>query len=130
MLYRQVEMFAGVAASSMPTVHQFFTRQNFSLASRWSSLKFSLAHSPSRSTQVKLPDYNPTSKDWVGSSTHTSKGREGTRRQDLESDGCERNAVKASRMGNSQIRLTQDISITQEQRDDASLRPVVTDRHW
>lgn len=130
MLWSQVEMFAGVAASSMPTVHLFFTRQNFSLASRWSSLKSRLTRSPSSSAQVKLPDYNPSSKNWAGSSTHTSEGRKGTRRQDLESDGCERNAVKASRVGNSQIRLTQDISITHEQRDDASLRPVVTDRHW
>lgn len=39
MLHREIEMFAGVAASSMPTVNQFFTHQNSPLTSWRSSLK-------------------------------------------------------------------------------------------
>jgi len=129
MVHRQIEMFAGVAASSMPTVNRFFTRQNFSLTSLKSSLKSSLTYLLSSSIREKLPDYNPSFTDWGGSNTHTSEDREGCRMQDLESDGCDRKAAKAPRVGDSQIHLTQDISVTQEQLDDASFRPVVTARH-
>lgn len=118
-------MFAGVAASSMPIVSQFFTRQNLSLT----SLKFSLTHLLSSSARMKLPDYSPSVTDWGGSNMHTSEDREGCRMKHLGPDGCERKAAKAPRVADSLIYLTHDISVTQEQLDDASFRPVVTGHH-
>lgn len=116
-------MFAGVAASSMPTVHQFFTHQNISLMSWTSSLKSSLRHLLSSSAQERLPDYNPSVTEWGGSNTHTSEDRERFRMKSLNQDGSERKAAKAPKAGDSQICLTQNISITQEKLRDASSRP-------
>lgn len=119
-------MFAGVAASSMPTVSQFFTRQSLSLTSLKSTLTHLLSSSSAR---MKLPENSPSFTDWGGSNTHTSEDREGCRMKHLGPDGCARKAAKAPRVGESLIYLTHDISITQEQLDDASFRPVVTDHH-
>ena len=103
-------MFAGVAASSMPTVHQFFTRQNFSLASKWASLKSSLKYQPNSSTQIKLSEHNPGATRWAESNTRTFEDGEGTRRQDLESNGYGPETVKSPRMGNPDIHLTRNMS--------------------
>ena len=46
-----------------------------------------------------------------------------------ESDGCEPKAVKASPVEYTQIHLTQDSSITQEELDDAAFRLLVTGRY-
>ena len=111
MLIRQVEMFAGVIASSMPTVKQFFSRQIFSLT----SLNFSsIRHLRSRSARVKLSDDDPSFTGWGGSNTHTSEGREGFRMKGLESDGYKQKVEKAPRVRDSKIYLTRDISDTQE----------------
>lgn len=107
MLYRQIEMFAGVAACSMPTVKLFFTRQDFSLGSWRSSLKSSVTHLVGSFARVKLPDYNLMG--WGGSNTHTFDNRRGSRMTDLESDGCERKAARTPPVGDSQIHLT-DVS--------------------
>lgn len=97
MMHRQIEMFAGVAASSMPTVKQFFSRQNLSLTSWRSSVKFRLSHLLSSSVRVKLTDENPSFTDWGGIDTHAPEDHEGLRMKDLESDGYERKAAKARR---------------------------------
>ena len=60
---------------------------------------------------------------------YTSEDREGCRMKHLEPDGCERKAAKAIRSGDSQINLTQDVSITQEQLNEASFRLAITSRH-
>ena len=104
-------MFAGVAASSMPTVKQFFSRQNFSLSSCWSSLKTGRTRLLGRSITRPLDN------------------REGHKMKDLESDGCERKAVKASPEEDMQIPLTQDTSYTEEELDDAAFRSLVTGRY-
>lgn len=103
MLGRQIEIFAGVAASSMPTVKQFFNRQNFSLKSWGLSIKSSLPYL--RSSSARVPG---------GSNTHAAQDHGGLRMKDLESDGYEHIGAKARRAGDSQIRLTQDISVTRE----------------
>ncbi|KAL9126710.1 MAG: hypothetical protein Q9175_007876, partial [Cornicularia normoerica] len=97
LLWAQIEMFAGVAASSMPTVKQFFCRQNLSLTSWRSSVKFRLSHLLSSSVRVKLTDENPSFTDWGGIDTHAPEDHEGLRMEDLESDGYERKAAKARR---------------------------------
>ncbi|MCJ1400967.1 hypothetical protein MMC11_004178 [Xylographa trunciseda] len=130
LLWAQIEMFAGVAASSMPTVNQFFTSQNSLITSWRSSLKHSFTHLLTGSTREKLPDHNSNFTDWGEGSTRISKGSEGMRMKDLKSNGYERNAVEAPRMGSSQIRLTQDISVTQEQLDDTLFRPAAAGRHF
>jgi len=57
-LHRQVEMFAGVAASSMPTVHQFFNQQNISLIPR--RFPFISALSNMLGLSKRIPDHNPS----------------------------------------------------------------------
>ncbi|CAD6566657.1 MAG: hypothetical protein ASARMPREDX12_008782 [Alectoria sarmentosa] len=125
-LWAQVEMFAGVIASSMPTVKQFFSRQIFSLT----SLNFSsIGHLRSRSARVKLSDDDPSFTGWGGSNTHTSEGREGFRMKGLESDGYKQKVEKAPRVRDSKIYLTRDISNARESLDNAPSRPVVIGRH-
>ncbi len=116
-------MFAGVAASSMPTVYQFFTRQNTLLMSWTSSLSSSLTHLLRSSAREKLPDHNPSVTEWGRSNTHTSEDRERFRMKSLNPGGSERKAAKAPRAGDSQIRLTQEISIIQERLRDVSSQP-------
>ena len=94
-------MFAGVAASSMPTVNQFFTREKFLFKSWRSSLRPRLTHLLSRSRSVKLLDYYPSFTNWGGSKTHTSEDREGFRMNDLELNSCERKAAKAPQVEDS-----------------------------
>ena len=71
-------------------------------------------------------------KNWANSDLHNSQDRKEIRNRDLETDGCQRQLVGASRLENSQIHLTQDISITQEPLTDASFRPGlgVVDHRW
>ena len=104
-------MFAGVTASSMPTVKQFCTRQNFSLTSWTSSLKIRFTRLRSSPATVKLPDHDPSFPDWGGSDRGIRGDDERFRMRDLESDGCERKAAKASRVEAPRIHLTQDISV-------------------
>lgn len=120
-------MFAGIAASSMPTVHQFFTRQNFSLGSRWSSLKSSLLHSQSNAAQNKLSSHHPSFMELGGGSIQSSEGCKQSKRKDVEHDARGRKAKTAS---STQIHLTLDISVTEERQNDASPRPEVTNRRW
>ena len=54
---------------------------------------------------------------------HTSEDRERFRMKSLNPDGSKRKVAKAPRAGDSQIRLTQDISITQEKLRDAPSFP-------
>lgn len=108
-MHRQIEMFAGVTASSMPTVKQFFTRQDFSLMSWTSSVKSSLTHLLSSSAREKRDDDNPNSTNWGGSKKHPVEDHEAFR---MKSGSCERKTVKAHRTGDSQIYLTTDISVT------------------
>jgi hypothetical protein len=117
MLHRQIEMFAGVAASSMPNVNQFFTRQNISFMSWTLSLRSGLSNLLSTFTREKLPDYKASYTDWNGSNKHTSESRERFRMKDMDSHGSGRNMAKAPKVRDSQIHLTQDISITRERMD-------------
>ena len=110
-LHREIEMFAGVAASSMPTVKLFFSRQNFSLRSCRSCLKTGLTRLLGRSITRPLDN------------------REGHRMKDLESAGWEHKAAKASPVEDMQIHLTQDSSYTQEELDDAAFRLLVTGQY-
>lgn len=128
-LHREMEMFAGVAASSMPTVHQFFVRRNFSLTSWGSSLKSRLTHLLDSSAREKISYNDPSFTGWGRSDTHTSGDSERFKMRDLESDGCKHTTTKAPRAENSQIHLTQDISITQEPLDDASFKRAETSRY-
>ena len=112
-------MFAGVAASSMPTVKSFFSNQNFSLGSCGLSLKTGLTRLLGRNV------------------TRSLDNREGHKMKDLESDGRERRAANASPVEDiqiyltqdSQIHLTQESSYTQEELDDAAFRLLVTGRY-
>ena len=54
---------------------------------------------------------------------HTSEDRERFRMKSLNLDSSERTVAKTPRAEGSQIRLTQNISITQEELRDASSRP-------
>ena len=122
-MQRQIEMFAGVAASSMPTVHQFFASQNMLLTSWTSSLKSSLTHLLRNSAREKLPDHNPSVTEWGSSNLYNSEDHERLRMKSLHPDGSERKPAKPTRTGDSQIRLTQDISITEAHLPDASSQP-------
>ena len=111
-MQRQIEMFAGVAASSMPTVHQFFTSQNTSLMSWTSSLRSSLTHFLRSSSREKLSDHYHGATEWEGSNMHTSEDRERFRMKSLNLDGSERKEAKTPWAEGSQIRLTENLSIT------------------
>ena len=110
-LHREIEMFAGVAASSMPTVKLFFSRQNFSLGSCRSCLKTGLTRLLGRSITRPLDN------------------REGHGMKDLESAGCERKAAQASLVEDMQIHLMQDSSYSQEELDEAAFRLLVTGQY-
>ena len=112
-------MFAGVSASSMPTVNQFFTRQKYSLTSWTSSLKSSLTHLLSSSPREKLTGYDHSFPERAGTSTNISGDHQGLRLKDLEVNGSKRKAAKPSRTEDSQIHLTEDISIVHQQLDKA-----------
>lgn len=120
-------MFAGVAASSMPTVHQFFKRQNFSLASLWSSLKSNLLHSHSNGTKTKLPNDLPGFQELSEGGFQRSKGHKGIGKNNPDYDASGRKVNKAS---STQIHLTQEILVTQEQHKDVSFRSEGTDYRW
>ncbi|KAL6714315.1 hypothetical protein ACLMJK_007738 [Lecanora helva] len=129
LIWTQIEMFTGVAVSSMPTVNQFFSRQDFSPLSWRLSLKSSLTRLLTNSTREKIPegDYNSTTKG--GSKTHTAGNNEGYNMRDLESNGDRNGFGMVARSDDSQIHLTHDISITQEQLDDSMYKPVISSQH-
>ena len=106
-----------------------FTRQNISLTSWTSFLRSGLTHLLSGSARVKLPDHNSSFTDLMGSKPHALADREGVRINDLESDGGERKAAKAPRMGDMQICLIHDVLVTQDQLNDARFRPTVVGPH-
>lgn len=115
MLHRQIEMFAGVAACSMPTIAQFFSSKNISLTDWGVSLRSSLKNLLNNSTPEKVPDNNASYKyrniDWGRSKAQASAGREGDRMA----------VAKGGRKEDSQIHLTQEVSVvTQEQLGDPS----------
>lgn len=112
-------MFTGVAVSSMPTVKQFFSRQDFVFMSWGSSLKSSLSHLLSSSTREKISDDNHSFTAWSGSKTQTSIDGGKFRMKDLESNGGQHKVGKYPRREESQIHLTHDISVTQDRLDDA-----------
>ena len=122
-IHRQIEMFAGVAASSMPTVRQYFASQNFVLPSWTSSLRSSLTHLLRSSAREKLPDHNSSVTEWGRKNLHPSEDHEKFRMKSLNPDGSERKQAKPNRAGDSQIRLTHEISITQADVPAASSRP-------
>ncbi|PQE16342.1 hypothetical protein CJF32_00006214 [Rutstroemia sp. NJR-2017a WRK4] len=108
LLWAQIEMFAGVAASSMPTVHKFFSHRNFSLWSWQPSLKASLLRLASRSKGEKLP--TDSDRPVGGAIMHSSGNGECFMMKAVKRDGLEREMV-----GDSQIYLTRDVTVTQEQ---------------
>ena len=122
-------MFAGVAASSMPTVNQFLTRQNLTLMSWTSSLKSSITHLLSSSKLVKLSDNDSNITAWGRGNTHNSETHGAFTMKDLKSNDDVRKAAKISRMEDSQIRLTHDISVTEHSLDEASFKPVLPGRY-
>ncbi|KAF2498145.1 hypothetical protein BU16DRAFT_558220 [Lophium mytilinum] len=66
LLWSQIEMFAGVAASSMPSVRQFVSRQD--VFKSWGpSLKRSIFRSSSAGQQEKMPGHVATLREWIGS---------------------------------------------------------------
>jgi len=133
MMHRQIEMFAGVAASSMPAVNQFITRRNFSLMSFGSSIKSTFSNLLSSSNREMLPDYNnsnPGYSTWRGTkpqsshagathTTHTAVTRDRYEMRELKSEGGERKGAKILRR-DSQTHLTQEITIIREPLDDGS----------
>jgi hypothetical protein len=66
--YRQIEIFAGVAASSMPTVRQFFVRQDFRVLATFFPEKEvatnELACDAPRMSAQKLTDDSKGFKQW------------------------------------------------------------------
>jgi hypothetical protein len=108
-LSRQIEMFAGVAASSMPTVHLFFSHRKFPLWSWHLSVISSLLRLTSRSNGEKIPGEN----DQPGSggvNMHSFGNGEGFMMETVKTDGREPGMV-----GDSQIYLTHDVTVTEEQ---------------
>lgn len=111
MMQKQIEMFAGVAVFNMPTVHQFFIRQIILPMSWISKMKFNFTHLLSSSAREKFSDHNPSVPGWDRNNTHTSEDRERFKMRNLNPNGYERKAAETPRVGDSQIRLTQEISI-------------------
>ncbi|MCJ1464972.1 hypothetical protein MMC07_003587 [Pseudocyphellaria aurata] len=58
-LWGQIEMFAGVAVSSMPTVNQFLAHHNSSINSLRTSFRNSLTNLLRRSSRENISDENP-----------------------------------------------------------------------
>ena len=77
-------MFAGVAASSMPTVRQFFASQDISLPSWTSPLKSSFTYLLRSSAREKIPDHNPSVTEWAGNNLHTSEDHDRLRMEKSE----------------------------------------------
>lgn len=73
LLWSQIEMFAGVTASCMPTVRQFFSRQEL-LKSWGSSLKRSIIRSSTRSSSNadQLPGHVATLREYESKTTKNS----------------------------------------------------------
>ncbi|KAL9609613.1 MAG: hypothetical protein Q9167_005637 [Letrouitia subvulpina] len=115
LLWAQIEMFAGVAASSMPTVHQFLHRQNISVVAWISSWKSNLTRTRSSSAHGRLPDDNKFVLNQSRSvSRKTSEAYQDFRTKSVEMENRHGKASQDSWTGDSQIRLTHDISVSRE----------------
>lgn len=116
-LNRQIEMFAGVAASSMPTIHQFFVHRNFRPTSWRPTWRYGRTYIMNGSTKMKLSDYTPSFRSWGKNSMQASNNREHFRMNDLESNSCECKAAKPPSVADSRVRLTRDVSVIHEPLD-------------
>ena len=79
-----------------------------------SSLKSSLTHLLSSSPSEKITSYDPSFLERPGSNRDIPEDQ-GYKLKDLEVDGRKRKAAKPHQPGDSQIYLTEDISIISEQ---------------
>ncbi|KAL9084582.1 MAG: hypothetical protein Q9165_008007 [Trypethelium subeluteriae] len=118
---RLVEMFAGVTASSMPAVRQFFHHHDLSPMSWSRSLRSNLVHlrtGSMRSTRKKVPDDNSSFKDLVKSNRRGSDITDGFRMRDLDRISDEHKGPTASQIADPYIRIQQDITVTTDQLED------------
>ena len=107
-------MFAGVAASSMPTVHQFFVRKNFSFLpwklSFWSSSSRFLSRLRGSNREKASCDSatftDPTVRGWASSEAY--------RLEDVEKEGPKDKTAASVQTEDSQIHLTRDVFVTRE----------------
>jgi hypothetical protein len=129
-------MFAGVAASSMPAVKQFFSQKPFSLSTWGSAIKSKFARFSSKSSFSRFSDNSsrpeknasyastPSIKDWRGTNNsrfHESEVQGGFGMDDLEANRELIQAPRASKLlrssrvqsenWDSRIHLTQEIHI-------------------
>jgi len=111
-------MFAGVAASSMPTVKLFFYRQNFSFPSFGSAWKSSFSQLIKSSKREQIPEDDPGLTWGIGKTrTHTTTAHGTYKMRDLESGGVAKKTNRGRDEG-SQIFLTQNVSVTREMGSD------------
>ncbi|MCJ1462825.1 hypothetical protein MMC07_001428 [Pseudocyphellaria aurata] len=113
-LWGQIEMFAGVAVSSMPTLNQFLAHHDFSISSLRTGFRNSLAHLLRRPTREKISDENLVCGDLERGKRQALKHRKAFGMSDLESSDYMPSVVKIPQMENSQIQSTQDTSVAQE----------------
>lgn len=111
--YSELEMLAGITASSMPIVSKFFFRQNYSLVSWGSSFRSNIKHFMTKSAREKIPG-DPPSKQSSGRNAYNKGENKGYRLRDLDSDGSERKTLETMRTEDSQIHLAHDISVGQD----------------
>ena len=123
-------MFTGVAVSSMPTVKQFFSRQDFSIIASGSSLKSSLSHLLSSPARGKFPNDGHSFTAWGTRNSEPFKHHEELRMRDLEPIYGQHKVGKVPREEVSQIHLTQDISVTRESLEEVSSKPAASSRHF
>ena len=115
-LLRMVEMFAGVAASSMPTVSQFFTLKAPMFASQAGALKSSLASLFSSSSQEKSrakSEVTGLSHSAIQASWESKRYSIG----DIESAHPKAEDSRHSSLPHSQILLTKDVVISEEEKN-------------
>lgn len=118
-------MFAGVAASSMPTVHQFFHRRNISLLSLGVSLKTILTNLLPISSRGDLSDKSHHYSYRGEGKLKISTDYKAFRMRDLESGDGERKTARKGRSTESERHITRDTSIAQEEMDEALFSPAV-----
>ena len=107
-------MFAGVAASSMPTVHMFLAGRKFSLVSWRPLAKLSFRRLLNISTRENLPEHNANLANLRGRGTAGPENVCETQMTSLSSDDYERKEAKIPQSGDSQIYLTHGISVTRD----------------
>ena len=100
-LARQIEMFAEVAASSMPTVFQFFHRQYLSLVSRRSILEIIFSRPLRVSARIELPELDPSFPNWDSDrKIHSSSHRELIKMKELKLDRGDRHGANPDQVPN------------------------------